>query len=179
MESHGRAVRMAVNVSGRQFWQGDLVATVSRVLAATGFPPALLELELTESMVMNDVEQAIRTMHRLADMGIRLSIDDFGTGYSSLNYLQKFPIHALKIDQSFITNVTTNPNDQAISQAIIGLAHSLRLEVIAEGIERPDQLSCLQAMGCESGQGYLFSPPLSIQEAGAAFQRRPSRDTAS
>jgi diguanylate cyclase (GGDEF)-like protein len=172
MEQHGQCLRMAVNVSGRQFWQGDLVATVSRVLAATGFPPAQLELELTESMVMNDVDQAIRTMHNLADMGVRLSIDDFGTGYSSLYTLQKFPIHALKIDQSFVKDVTTNPNDQAISKAIIGLAHSLKLEVIAEGIERPDQLSCLLGMGCETGQGFLFSAPITAQDAKAAFLGR-------
>ncbi|MDR3672689.1 MAG: EAL domain-containing protein [Holophaga sp.] len=174
MEQQGARLRMAVNVSGRQFWQGDLVATVSRVLAATGFPPAQLELELTESMVMNDVEQAIRTMHSLADMGVRLSLDDFGTGYSSLYSLQKFPIHALKIDQSFVKDVTTNPNDQAISKAIIGLAHSLKLEVIAEGIERPDQLACLLSLGCETGQGFLFSEPITAQAARVMFLGRSS-----
>jgi len=174
MEQQGRLLRMAVNVSSRQFWQGDLVATVSRVLAATGFPPAQLELELTESMVVKDVDQAIRTMHALAGMGIRLSIDDFGTGYSSLHSLQKFPIHALKIDRSFVKDVTSNPNDHAISKAIVSLAHSLRLEVIAEGIERPDQLACLLSLGCETGQGYFFSPPVSAQDARAMFLGRSS-----
>jgi len=169
MDQHGRPLRMAVNVSGRQFWQSDLVDTVARVLALTGFPAAQLELELTESMVMNDVELAIRTMHSLAGMGIRLSIDDFGTGYSSLYSLQKFPIHTLKIDQSFIKDLTTNPNDQAISKAIIGLAHSLKLEVIAEGIEHRDQLDCLLDLGCESGQGFYLSAPLTCRDAQSAL----------
>jgi len=125
-------------------------------------------------MVMNDVEQAICTMHALADMGIRLSMDDFGTGYSSLSSLQKFPIHALKIDQSFVKDVTSNPNDQAISKAIIGLAHSLRLEVIAEGIERPDQLACLLSLGCEKRPGVLLQRPMSAQAAMAMFLSRSS-----
>jgi len=123
---------------------------------------------------MNEADQAIRTMHALADMGIRLSIDDFGTGYSSLYSLQKFPIHALKIDRSFVKDVTNNPNDTAISKAIISLAHSLKLEVIAEGIERPDQLACLLSLGCESGQGFFFSPPISAQDTRPMFLSRSS-----
>jgi diguanylate cyclase (GGDEF)-like protein/PAS domain S-box-containing protein len=169
MEEHARPLRMAVNVSGRQFWQGDLVGTVSKALAATRFPPAMLELELTESMIMSDVELAIGTMHNLAAMGIRLTIDDFGTGYSSLSSLQKFPIHALKIDKSFVKDVTTNPNDQAISKAIIGLAHSLKLETIAEGIEHGDQLACLLEMGCDQGQGFYFSRPIPSGDVSKVF----------
>ena len=171
MERYDRPVRLAVNVSSRQFWQGDLVGTVSRTLAATGFPAPLLELELTESLLMNDVELAIGTMHQLAAMGVRLCIDDFGTGYSSLASLQRFPIHALKIDKSFVKDVTTNPNDLAICKAIISLAHSLKLEVVAEGIEHLDQLEGLLDLGCESGQGYLFSPALTPEQAAEMFLR--------
>jgi len=164
-------LRMAVNVSGRQFWQGDLVDTVSRVLAATGFPAVQLELELTESMLMTDVELAIGTMVKLADMGVRLSMDDFGTGYSSLSALRRFPIHALKIDRSFVQDVSTNPNDLAISRAVIGLAHALGLETIAEGIERDDQLDRLVELGCQHGQGYYFSPPLTPEEVAGRFSQ--------
>jgi diguanylate cyclase (GGDEF)-like protein/PAS domain S-box-containing protein len=171
MEAFVRPVRMAVNVSGRQFWQGDLVGMVSRVLAKTGFPPVQLELELTESVVMDDIALAIGTMHSLAAMGIRLSIDDFGTGYSSLASLQQFPIHTLKIDKSFVKNLITNPNDLAIAKAIIGLAHTLRLEVIAEGIEHVEQLACLQDLGCEYGQGYLFSRPVPPAQAASMFMQ--------
>lgn len=172
-EQHGRAVRMAVNVSGRQFWQGDLIGTVSRVLAATGFPPAQLELELTESMIMNDVDLAIGTMHKLAAMGVRMSLDDFGTGYSSLTSLQKFPIRALKIDKSFVKDLTSNPNDLAISRSIVGLAHSLKLETVAEGIETSGQLERLVDLGCESGQGFHFSPPVSGAKAERFFHPGP------
>ena len=177
MGQFDRPVRMAVNVSGRQFWQGDLVGMVSRTLAATGFPPAQLELELTESMIMNDVDLAIGTMHKLAAMGIRLAIDDFGTSYSSLSALQKFPIHALKIDQSFVKELTSNANDLAISRSIIGLAHSLKLETIAEGIERADQLDLLVELGCESGQGYHFSRPVSADAAAALFLGTACRES--
>jgi diguanylate cyclase (GGDEF)-like protein/PAS domain S-box-containing protein len=169
IEQFDRPLRMAVNVSGRQFWQGDLVEAVSRVLALTGFPSDQLELELTESMVMSDVELAIDTMHSLDAMGIRLAIDDFGTGYSSLASLQQFPLHALKIDKSFIKDLTSNPNDQEIAKAIIGLAHVLKLEVIAEGIEHPDQLACLLDLGCEHGQGFLFGSPIPASEAADLF----------
>jgi len=174
MEQSGVPLRMAVNVSGRQFWQGDLVGTVSRVLEATGFPAAQLELELTESMLMNDVELAISTMEKLTDMGVRLSMDDFGTGYSSLSALRRFPLHALKIDRSFVKDVSTDPNDQAISRAVIGLAHALGLETIAEGIERADQLDRLVQMGCQHGQGYYFSPPLTVEEAAGRFSQMPA-----
>jgi diguanylate cyclase (GGDEF)-like protein/PAS domain S-box-containing protein len=168
-----RPVRMAVNVSGRQFWQGDLTGTVSRVLAATGMPPAQLELELTESMIMNDVDLAISTMHRLAAMGVRMSLDDFGTGYSSLSSLQKFPIRALKIDKSFVKDLTSNPNDLAISRSIVSLAHSLKLETVAEGIENAGQLECLVELGCECGQGYHFSAPLGAAQAAQLFRPGP------
>jgi len=164
-ERYGRPCRMAVNVSGRQFWQGDLIGTVERVLAKTGFPAGLLELEITESMIMHDAELAIGRMAKLAAMGIRLSIDDFGTGYSSLAYLQKFPIHALKIDQSFVKNLNGAADDGAIPVAILALAKSMRLEVVAEGIENEEQLAFLVREGCEIGQGYLLGRPLTPADA--------------
>ena len=173
LDQSGRPLRMAVNVSGRQFWQGDLVGTVERVLAATAFPPELLELEITESMLMNDVNKAIQRMTQLAAMGVKLSIDDFGTGYSSLAYLQKFPIHALKIDQSFVRGISRDPDDGAIPAAILALARSMRLEVVAEGIENEDQLGFLIEQGCVVGQGYLFSRPLTAAVVKATILAGP------
>jgi len=168
--SHDLPLRMAVNVSGRQFWQGDLVGTVERVLAETGLRPDLLELEITETMIMHDVDKAIARMTRLASMGVRLSIDDFGTGYSSMASLHKFPIHALKIDQSFIRALSRDPDDGAIPVAILALARSMRLEVVAEGIEREEQLAFLVQEGCRLGQGYLLGHPMAPEElAGALF----------
>ena len=169
LDRTGLPLRMAVNVSARQFWQGDLVDTVRRVLEETGLPAALLELEITESMLMNDVDKAIQRMGKLAAMGVKLSIDDFGTGYSSLAYLQKFPIHALKIDQSFVKNLTMEPADGAIPVAILALAHSMKLEVVAEGIENDDQLAFLLREGCTAGQGYLFSRPLTAEAVEATI----------
>ncbi len=165
MDSHPKPLRMAVNLSGRQFWQSDLVETIARGLAKTGLNPDRLELEITESMVMKDVDRAIGKMHELAAMGIRLSMDDFGTGYSSLAALKRFPIHTLKIDKSFIRDITTNPNDAAISASIIALAHTMNLTVVAEGVETSEQLAFLLEKGCEIGQGYFFSKPLPASEA--------------
>jgi EAL domain-containing protein (putative c-di-GMP-specific phosphodiesterase class I) len=165
MKKHPKPLRMAVNLSGRQFWQSDLVETIARALAKAGLTPDRLELEITESMVMRDVDQAIQKMHELAAMGIRLSMDDFGTGYSSLAALKRFPIHTLKIDKSFIRDITTNPNDAAISASIIALAHTMNLSVVAEGVESPEQLAFLLEKGCEIGQGYFFSKPVPASEA--------------
>ena len=165
MANHAAPIRMAVNLSARQFWQSDLVESIARGLAQSGLPPEHLELELTESMVMRNVDTAIGKMHELSAMGIRLSIDDFGTGYSSLAALKRFPIHTLKIDKSFVKEVTINPNDAAIASSIIALAHTMNLTVVAEGIETLDQLEFLLERGCEIGQGYYFSKPLPADEA--------------
>jgi diguanylate cyclase (GGDEF)-like protein len=165
MDHHPTSLRMAVNLSGRQFWQSNLVESIARGLGKAGLSPDCLELEITESMVMRDVDQAIAKMHELAAMGIRLSMDDFGTGYSSLAALKRFPIHTLKIDKSFIKDVTTNQNDAAISASIIALAHTMNLTVIAEGIETREQLEFLLEKGCEIGQGYFFSKPIEASEA--------------
>ncbi|TFW09292.1 EAL domain-containing protein [Oxalobacteraceae bacterium OM1] len=153
-------VRVAVNLSARQFYQQDLLASVRGVLDETGVDPALIELELTESMMMSDVEQAVRILGELKAMGLHLSIDDFGTGYSSLSYLKRFPIDLLKIDQSFVRDITVDPDDASIVTSVISLAHSLRLAVIAEGVETEAQLAYLRTHGCDLGQGYFFSRPI-------------------
>ncbi|MGH8807891.1 MAG: putative bifunctional diguanylate cyclase/phosphodiesterase, partial [Noviherbaspirillum sp.] len=159
-----RPMRVAVNLSARQFYQHDLVASIKAILEETGLAPHLLELELTESMMMNDVEHAASILHDLKAVGVQLSIDDFGTGYSSLAYLKRFPIDLLKIDQSFVRDITVDPDDAAIVLSIISLAHSLRLRVIAEGVENADQLAYLQRHGCDYMQGYYFSRPLPARE---------------
>ena len=153
-------MRMAVNLSARQFAQENLAEDVARVLGETGLDAAWLELEITESMVMHNAEHAVLLLDRFKAMRIRLSIDDFGTGYSSLSYLKRFPIDSVKIDRSFIRDLPGNSDDAAITQAIVAMAHSLRLKVIAEGVETAEQLSFLRENGCDEMQGYHFSKPL-------------------
>ncbi|SFM28068.1 EAL domain-containing protein [Rugamonas rubra] len=154
------AVRVAVNVASRQFASGELEAVVANALADSGIDPDLLELELTEGSLMSDAEAAIATMRRLKAGGVRISIDDFGTGYSSLAYLKRFPIDTLKIDIAFIREVTSDAGDAAIVLAIIGMAHSLGLSVVAEGVETAAQLGFLARHHCDYIQGYYFSKPL-------------------
>jgi diguanylate cyclase (GGDEF)-like protein len=151
---------MSVNLSGMQLKQPDLLYKVAQILEETQFPAQLLELELTEGVLMANVEETITTLNKLKDMGIRLSIDDFGTGYSSLSYLKRFPIDTLKIDQSFIREITTSSDDSAIASTIIAMAHNLRLNVIAEGVETIEQANILLDKECDDVQGYFFSRPL-------------------
>ncbi|MCW5621516.1 MAG: EAL domain-containing protein, partial [Burkholderiales bacterium] len=151
---------VAVNLSARQFRQKDLVRSVAAILADTGLDPRLLEFEITESMVMHNVEEVFDTLRELQAMGVKLSVDDFGTGYSSLAYLKRFPVHRLKIDRSFVKDIGTDSDDTAIVRSIIALAHALQLEVIAEGVETAAQLDFLHKAGCEQVQGYLLSRPL-------------------
>jgi EAL domain-containing protein (putative c-di-GMP-specific phosphodiesterase class I) len=153
--------RIAVNLSARQFAERAFLDTVMRVLQDTGLDPRLLELEITESQVMRQTEGMILLLNRLAEMGVHLAIDDFGTGYSSLSYLKRLPIQMLKIDQSFIRDITVDPNDTAIVVAIINMARSLELETIAEGVETAGQLALLRSKGCRIGQGFYFSAPVS------------------
>jgi len=150
---------VAVNLSARQFRQPGLVQTVANALTATGLPPDLLELELTESILMQDTEDTLATLHEFKRMGVQLSIDDFGTGFSSLAYLKRFEMDKLKIDQSFVRDITSDPNDLAIARAVIALGHSLNLKVIAEGVETSEQLALLRENGCDEMQGYYFSRP--------------------
>ncbi len=157
--------RLAVNLSSRQFRQSDLAEVISAILAETGLPPQNLELELTESLLMDNPEQARLTLVRLKEMGVHIAIDDFGTGYSSLSYLKNFPIDRLKIDRSFVKDIPEDRGDIAIAKAIIAMAASLDLEVIAEGVETEAQSLFLQNNKCFEMQGYLFSRPLCAEEA--------------
>lgn len=150
---------VAVNISGRQFRQTRLPDTVREILDNTGLSAKFLELELTESLLVDDVEHAVETMYQLKDMGVRLVIDDFGTGYSSLSYLKQFPVDKLKIDRSFITELVNEDSDAAIARAIINLGHSLNLEVLAEGIETELQRDFIIRHGCDYAQGYFYKPP--------------------
>ncbi|HCE09255.1 MAG TPA: PAS domain S-box protein, partial [Oxalobacteraceae bacterium] len=163
-------LRVAVNLSPRQFTQKALVQSIAEVLQATGLEARFLDLELTESMVMHDVDNAIAILRNLKALGVHISIDDFGTGYSSLSYLRRFPIDVLKIDQSFVNDLTVDPDDAAIVVSIISLAHSLRLQVIAEGVETAEQLAFLRARGCDQVQGYYFSRPLAPEAFERMFQ---------
>lgn len=163
-KSSGRPLQVSVNLSARQFGQENLVETVAWVLSETGLDPQFLALELTETSVMSDVNSSISILQELKEMGIEISIDDFGTGYSSLNYLKSFPIDTLKIDRSFISQVPSNVHDAAIAKAIIAMAHSLQIKVIAEGVETSAQLAFLCQQGCHGIQGYFYSPPLPAAE---------------
>ncbi len=183
MRQAGHAgLHVAVNLSARQFGQSDLVERIAAILAETGMPPDALELEITESDVMQNAQQAAALLGRLKAMGVRLSIDDFGTGYSSLSYLKRFPIDALKIDQSFSRDVTSDPDDAAIARAVIALAHSMRLQVVAEGVETAEQLAFFRDEGCDVVQGFFCSPPLpaaQLEQAlaqGVDWLRGPRRD---
>jgi EAL domain-containing protein (putative c-di-GMP-specific phosphodiesterase class I) len=151
-------MRVAVNLSVRQLLQKDFAASVEAVLADTGLPPSLLELEITESTLMENAEDTLGALHRLRELGVRLSIDDFGTGYSSLSYLKRFPVDIIKIDRSFVRDLPQDGDDAAIVSAIIALAHSLRLEVVAEGVETDAQLAFLASRSCDLIQGYHVSP---------------------
>ena len=154
-------LRVAVNVSGRQFSEPDFVDMVSAALSDSGLAPELLELEMTESLLISNEQQALHKLQLLKSMGIYLAIDDFGTGYSSLAYLKHFPLDRLKIDKSFINDILTDPDDAAITEAIIAMGHSLKLKVIAEGVETREQLIFLEDRGCDEMQGYYLSKPLS------------------
>jgi diguanylate cyclase (GGDEF)-like protein len=159
-----RNLNIAVNLSMCQFRQKNLSGAITRALENTGLDPQYLDLELTEGIIMRDVEETVSTMRELRSLGIYLTIDDFGTGYSSLNYLKYLPLSKLKIDQSFVHGITLDPNDEAISKAIIVLAESLDLKVIAEGVETIEQLEFLRAHNCDEAQGYLLGKPLPAEE---------------
>ena len=160
-------VPVAVNLSALNFKQGDLLDEISGVLLETGLEPAFLEIELTESVLMDQDSQVLETLAALSKLGVGLTLDDFGTGYSSLAYLKRYPIHKLKIDRSFIEDLVTDEDDRTLTTAIIQMARGLNLKTVAEGVETPEQLALLAALGCEEFQGYLISPPLSAQDVRA------------
>jgi predicted signal transduction protein with EAL and GGDEF domain len=151
---------VSVNVSARQFREESWVSQVDRALSVSGLPPECLDLEVTESLIMEDIQRATQTMRRLKDKGVQLSIDDFGTGYSNLNALRSFPLSRLKIDQSFIRAIPHNQGDATLARAIISLGQQLHLRTLAEGVDKAEQLDFLKASGCDEYQGYLFSEPL-------------------
>ena len=168
----GTGPRIAVNLSPAQFDKRDLCREVADTLTAVGLPPAALELEITEGVLMRDTESAARTLNQLNELGVAIALDDFGTGYSSLSYLKRFPIHRLKIDQTFIRDLHHDADDRQITKAIIGLGHSLNLEVVAEGVESARQLAFLADLECDVAQGYFFSPPLPVEAFEAALAAR-------
>jgi EAL domain-containing protein (putative c-di-GMP-specific phosphodiesterase class I) len=157
-------LRVAVNVAASQFRRGNLLDTIQRALDAANLEARYLELELTESAVMTNPEESVAILEHLSRMGVLVSVDDFGTGYSSMSYLRRFPIDKLKIDRGFVRDLVTHPHDVSIVQAIISLAHSLKLKVVAEGVETPEQLGFLRSMGCDQYQGFHFSPPLAATD---------------
>lgn len=166
LHQEGFRLRVAVNLSARQFRQTDLKDQVREVLAASGFDPACLELELTEGILMHNNEENMTALRAFKSMGVRIAIDDFGTGYSSLSYLQRFPVNVLKIDRAFVMDLPEDTSSAAIVDAIVTLAHGLDLEVVAEGVETSEQLSFLKAHGCDEGQGYFIGRPMPL----AAFR---------
>ena len=166
---------MAVNISARQFQHPEFTELVSAVLQETGLDPHYLELEITESVTMHDAEKTIATLNNLRALNLQLSIDDFGTGYSSLSYLKRFPINKLKVDQSFVRNMTTDPNDASITKSVILLGQSLNLSVIAEGVETAEQLALLKKFGCDEVQGYFFSKPVPADDLERLLRANPER----
>lgn len=165
----GLEIRVAINLSAGQFKDASLIEEIEKVLAETKVRPQLIELEITESMLMDNVDGSIDRLDKLSKFGFRLSIDDFGTGYSSLNYLKRFPVDVLKVDRSFVSDLTNSEDDAMIVKAVVTLAHNLNLEVVAEGVETRDHLSYLSYLGCDLIQGYLISKPVSSKQVEAYF----------
>ena len=160
-----------MNISARQLVQPDIVEVLSEILQRTGVRPRHICLEITESVLMDDAAATLSVIERVRDLGVRFSIDDFGTGYSSLGYLKRFPVDAVKIDRSFVSGVDTDAGDAAIVSAVVGLAHALNLQVVAEGVETPAQLAELSVLGCDHAQGYFFAPPQPVGDLGRIFAR--------
>jgi len=163
--------QLAINLSVKQLRQKTLVETIARILCETGVEARFVELEITESILIDNSSEMAETLHTLHNMGLKLAIDDYGTGYSNLSYLKRFPIDTLKIDQSFVHDIITDPDAAAIVAGIIGLAHSLRIKVIAEGVGTEEQHAMLARQGCNQYQGYYFSKPLPAAEIVTKLRR--------
>ena len=170
---------MAVNISNRQFLDPGLPGLVSSALTGADLEPHFLELEITESMLMEDIEEAASIVESLRRLGVRIAIDDFGTGYSSLSYLKRLPIHIVKVDRMFISDIPERPDDMAITAAVIAMAHKLNMEVVAEGIESAEQVFFLNEHQCEFGQGFFFSPPRPLAEIREALERESAAQSSS
>jgi diguanylate cyclase (GGDEF)-like protein len=171
------SIRVAVNLSPSQFRHGNLLVTMRQALHDAGLDPRFLEVELTESTVMSDAEGSVAILEQLSQMGVLVSVDDFGTGYSSMSYLRRFPVDILKIDRTFINEIVSRPDDASIVSAIVSLAHSLRLKVVAEGVETREQLDFLKTLGCDQYQGYYFSPAVPPQQFAKFLQRAPTNSS--
>jgi len=163
-DAYTRDLTLSVNVSAKQFRQPDFIEQVQLAIKNHSINPMSLELELTESILLENIEDTVATMNALKEIGIRFSLDDFGTGYSSLQYLKRLPLYQLKIDQSFVRDIASNNGDQAIVQTIVAMANSLELNVIAEGVETEAQKQLLLSKGCRTYQGYLFGKPVPIEK---------------
>jgi EAL domain-containing protein (putative c-di-GMP-specific phosphodiesterase class I) len=157
-------LRLSVNLSARQLADPELVRSLETILRETGFDPARLSLEITESLLVEDVETATSTLHALKALGVQLELDDFGTGHSSLSYLKRFPLDALKLDRAFVSGLGESPEEHAIASAVIAMARALGMAVIAEGVESTDQLECLRGLECPYVQGFYFARPMPAEE---------------
>jgi EAL domain-containing protein (putative c-di-GMP-specific phosphodiesterase class I) len=171
LEQQGRASNMSINLSARQFKDASLVPMLKKIIIETQINAKSLHLELTESMLMGNVEAAIDQLHQLKKLGISISIDDFGTGYSSLSYLKRFPVDILKIDRSFVKDIPEDDNDMEITAAIIAMAQKLKLDVVAEGVETIEQVEFLQNNNCFIVQGYYFSKPVAEADIPVLFDQ--------
>ena len=165
---------VAVNLSPRQFRQKNLVGSIKTILHEVNLAPEYLELEITEGLLMDNSEANFAVLSALKQMGVSIAIDDFGTGYSSLSYLKRFPINVLKIDRAFVNDISDNPNDAAIANAVIALGKSMHLSIVAEGVETPAQLDYLRAKGCDIAQGFILSKPLAADALEAWLQQKLS-----
>jgi len=169
-------IEISVNLSFRQFKNSDLPEIVAKTLSEINLPGKYLTLEITESLLMDNIGMATEQLEQLKQLGLKIAIDDFGTGYSSLNYLKQFPLDYLKIDRTFVKDILTNKNDASLTSAIIALSHNLDLTVIAEGVELIEQLEFLKKAGCEEIQGFLVSPPISHYEFGTLLETAKNKD---
>ena len=167
-------LRIAVNVSPRQFQQPDFVADVIRAIGESGILPSCLDIEITESSAMQDLEGTVEKLRELQRLGVRISLDDFGTGFASLNHLRRFPLNRIKLDQSFVQELPGNPDHCALARAVITMAHTLRLRIVGEGVETAEQLAFLRDEGCDEVQGYFVSKPLEAPEFRALLERGSS-----
>jgi len=172
-QRHAQPMKIAVNLSPRQFYSGDLIETVRLALEETGCLPEWIELEITESLLLNDRVDIRSMLEKLHEMGMSIAIDDFGTGYSALSYLTRFPVDTLKIDRSFIRELTTDRDSAVLAKAIVTLARSLRMEVVAEGVETALQRDHLAAWGCHLAQGFHYSKPVPLNEFVVLFEQWP------
>jgi EAL domain-containing protein (putative c-di-GMP-specific phosphodiesterase class I) len=174
VEQRGHPTAVSVNLSARQLHQADVVTLIREALRVSGLSPSLLGIEITEGTAMQDVPRSIETLGALRQLGLRIAVDDFGTGYSSLSYLQRLPLDTVKLDRAFVRDIETNPDDAAIAAAVLAMAHSLDLTVVAEGVETPGQLRHLARQGCDAIQGFLVSPGVPVGELLPLLVRRGS-----